>query len=644
MGIWARLKKRPQEKFEPLETTHTGEPEDFQSAATHPERYYPSATAKYSLNDDSYLAYSFYYRRAEVLPAHEIELLDYCESLKTIDQHAEACADAIGLSTDGRDAAQIVEVKDQLSALVAAGFLVSENALMEMCQRTASESKLPPKIASLGVVTCNRIDSLERCLTSYMQNCRTFGRTNDFVVMDDSQSAETRGAARHMLRELKKNFNVDISYAGLEEKMSFAQELIAAGDLPPEAVNFALFDETGIGFSGGKNRNALFLQTAGDMIFSTDDDAVCRLAAAPEYRDEDAFGDEEQGGMKWWFFPDRETALESTEFVEEDVLGIHEVLLGKDLSTCITTFGEIELLDFQQLDPQSFSFLRSGGGRVLVTFTGLIGDSGAPRPAILRSLDPDSSQRLEELQSDHLAALRSREILRLVVRPRVGRKTYINSTALAYDNREVLPPFVPVLRGEDSIFGSTLNACFDDALYGDLPRAILHAPMETRSYSSNALQESALGVWPSGIMLACISSKSFWPGMRDGPERLCLLGQHLIEIGCMPLPDFEEFVRIRVLQMISDHIQTVEAQLEYYGASGDWADEVHDYVENLRAALLRPEYVVPVDLRQGRSLDEARRLSQHLVLRFGQLLDVWPEMVETAKSLRARGHRLTTTI
>jgi hypothetical protein len=54
----------------------------------------------------------------------------------------------------------------------------------------------------------------------------------------------------------------------------------------------------------------------------------------------------------------------------------------------------------------------------------------------------------------------------------------------------------------------------------------------------------------------------------------------------------------------------------------------------------RDDYLVPRDLRRGRSLEAARELTQRLVLNFGQLLLAWPEMVEAARALRARGHRL----
>ena len=132
-------------------------------------------------------------------------------------------------------------------------------------------------IASVGVITRDRLDACERALNSYIENVKGHGRTPEFVVMDDSGTAKTRDSYRQMLRQLSVHYGVTILYGGLEEKTTFVRKLIETGSLPPEVVSFALFGVERSGNTFGANQNALQLHTVGNTVFTVDDDTVCKL-------------------------------------------------------------------------------------------------------------------------------------------------------------------------------------------------------------------------------------------------------------------------------------------------------------------------------------------------------------------------------
>lgn len=526
-----------------------------------------------------------------------------------------------------------------------ARLLISEHELLERCRKVKACAEPPPPITTVGVVTRDRPESLQRCLQSYMENVNAYGRTSSFVVMDDSERPERRGQTREMLRELKRRYGMEVAYAGEEEKRRFAGALIAGGDLPPEVVEFALFDAERYGHTCGANRNSLLLHTAGEMFYSTDDDMVCRLAVAPEEVDEQAFAADGSREMEWWFFPDREAALASARFVRKDVLGIHETLLGKDYWACAASSEDIGVLNLDDLNPQSLRLLRSGGGKVAVTFLGIIGDSGMPVPAAYRRLSPRSRARLARV-SDRHSGLTSREVLGLVPRPRIRDKAqYVSGTAVGYDNRELLPPFMPVGRGQDGVFMHTLRCCSGNSYFGDLPWAILHAPMEARAFSSEQIEKTARSVPLSKIIRACVQSLKFRTGLAKGTDKLSALGSHLVEVGSLTLPDFEEFVRIHVRQLQSSYISSMENYIQACGESlGLWARDLEKHFDIMRTALPLQKFFVPPELLETRGADEARLLTQRLVLRFGQLLCAWPEMAAGAKRLRAEGKYLAVTV
>jgi hypothetical protein len=129
--------------------------------------------------------------------------------------------------------------------------------------------------------------------------------------------------------------------------------------------------------------------------------------------------------------------------------------------------------------------------------------------------------------------------------------------------------------------------------------------------------------------------------MIDAEERLRSLGKHLTELGSMPLLSFEEFVRVQLWLVQSNYVSLMENQLRELGGSPRfWAKDVKKCLDSLRGAVAKKEYSVPQDLLEGRSVDEARQLTQRIVFRFGQLLRWWPEIIEAAKSLRTQDRRL----
>jgi hypothetical protein len=73
---------------------------------------------------------------------------------------------------------------------------------------------------------------------------------------------------------------------------------------------------------------------------------------------------------------------------------------------------------------------------------------------------------------------------------------------------------------------------------------------------------------------------------------------------------------------------------------GYWANDVHHLLGALRQALPDPDYLVPRDLAERFGGAQARSLLRRLVRRFGELLQVWPDLVAAAKHLRERSVRL----
>ena len=64
------------------------------------------------------------------------------------------------------------------------------------------------------------------------------------------------------------------------------------------------------------------------------------------------------------------------------------------------------------------------------------------------------------------------------------------------DNRDLLPPNVPLNRGQDLVFGQLLWKCFGNAVFGHVPLAVVHDPVPPRRFWDGEILRSAR-VWIS---------------------------------------------------------------------------------------------------------------------------------------------------
>ena len=200
---------------------------------------------------------------------------------------------------------------------------------------------------------------------------------------------------------------------------------------------------------------------------------------------------------------------------------------------------------------------------------------------------------------------------------------------------------MPIL-GEDFAYGTTLWACATDALFGHLPWALVHAPTDRRQFWPGEIVRTATGIDMARLFIDCVNACDFGDRPADRATRMRVLGEHLVGLGDLPLEDFEDYARAQVARSTRRLEGLIEDSLERRGARPEyWANDARSYLRKLRQANREPDYVVPLDLRRHRPLDEAHRLSQKLVRELGRLVYWWPEIHEGARDLQDKGLRLS---
>jgi hypothetical protein len=255
-------------------------------------------------------------------------------------------------------------------------------------------------------------------------------------------------------------------------------------------------------------------------------------------------------------------------------------------------------------------------------------------PRYFLTLTGESRDRLVASEQAYRSALESREVLRTVREPTITPGPFCMTTFLGLDNRDLLPPFFPVQRNSDGIFGLTLSKCVDSSRVAFLPWILLHLPEPPRAFAPDEMWADAANVRMADIVIASIMDHQ----NLTGDATVADLGEHLRWLGSLNYPEFE--ARIRAQQQIRNFtfLMALHAQLHTYGPSPTyWADDVGRMIELISRASSAEDHLVPRDLRHGRDTGAARLLSQELVAKYGEVLVAWPAMVAAAKRIRDNG-------
>jgi hypothetical protein len=334
-------------------------------------------------------------------------------------------------------------------------------------------------ISSLAIVTADRPDECVRAFGSYDANLQLHSQSATMIVMDDSKRPN---GLKTRIEEHSRSPRRVLRYAGLVEKWAYIEALSKAG-IDTDIARFAILGDVHPDICAiGANRNALLLDTVGENVFSADDDTVCKLRAHPVLSAGlklQCFGNPRDS----WFYDRREDLIAEKGWADHDLLREHGKLLGKSAAALSHEVG-FDQVAADRICCDLLYALQADSGTVRVTMSGIIGDSGAYCSNWILWLDGASRRRLEEDHCLFRTALRSRETFGVVQMPTIDHSAFCAATTMALANTEILPPFCPIGRNEDGVFGALLKMVAPSALVAHVPLAVLHAANHGREYMS----------------------------------------------------------------------------------------------------------------------------------------------------------------
>jgi hypothetical protein len=557
------------------------------------------------------LIFSEEHGQALEVDASVARLLSLCQGCKTLDGHAAALA-RTGLG----DAHALAAT---LQSLAMSGLLRSCADLLPPPDVQASSVDARP-IRTVAVITAGRPSILARGLESFARHLDAQGQPARLLVVDGSRDAADQAANRNIVAELHRRTGRQGDYVGEREAAALRERLAADQDAPRELLDFALTAGT-----IGANRNLVLLLTAGEHILMADDDIVCEPWAPNGRADGVAlWGHTEPQDSE--FFAARDDLRHAAAWVPDvDLVGAHAARLAQPLPAALASaHGGADL--GEACGHLIGALVERRAPAVRLTFTGIAGDAGTYCPYTRLFATGPTQARLASSRDVFERALRSREVLRAVSRTTITHDSRCMAGCMGLINTGLVPPFLPVGRNEDGVFGIMLTALDPLALAAHLPVGVVHdsgRPAVYEDRSMRSASESRL----SDLLILLTRAAMQGALESDAGARLARLADGLVAVAGLEPRGFVQHATRMLLDARAQQLARIEAMVSRPAEYPPyWRAALEEYRRTITRSLARPDFFLPVEFHDAGSVDAGFELLQRFVAQFAALLGVWPAL------------------
>jgi hypothetical protein len=557
------------------------------------------------------------------LPEDYFNVLNvFCGRFRTLDEHV---AELMAGSDD--DPARREAIREVVQAVHSGGLTLSARAICRELAPVAGATPIAERPIA-AVITCDRPAALERLLDSLTGNC-DLGNLAGCVVVDDSRSAESAARNRQAAGSRW------LGYFGAEEAAELTAALLAELPEHERAIRFLCDRERwGDRRTHGLARNFTQLLSAGQPLVVFDDDMLCETWSPPYSASGVTFGG---GQSEVEFYERHEDWRSGLQRLGHDPVAAHLRCLGLTVPEALGNLG------LMRLDPEAmreatreFAQRLHRGSRVLVTECGTLGDPGTGDNRWLATLPPASLKRLLAQPKRLSRALQQRRCWLGRERPTFA-DSHNFSGVTGIDNRGLLPPYFPITRGEDQLFGRCVRFLYPDSVAMEYAWAMPHLPMPERAWSAKDNSFAPRSRFPGLLMFGLLDRHADCLA-TDPAARLAYLARVFRDLAAGT--EAELFTRFVDLQH-GHRAALVRRLKEQREASPAEPAEWRQYLEN---AIAEAQQNGPGSLRldalQARGTTasgrEALQFWREAFDGFGLGLLAWPQMREAAQRWVAR--------
>jgi len=440
-------------------------------------------------------------KRAMVKP-EVYKALMHCREFKTIEQHT---ATLVGLESAMQG--QQADIRMVLQSMLGSGMMVSAKSACDQFKASAVKNT-PERQDSAPVVailTWERPQALERLLESIVRNCAT-DKVHRIHVIDDSRKTENIELNQALTERFAARISCPLRYFGQQEQRSWIDEMVKQLPAHENAIRFLADGARWRDFwTSGLSRNLALLLSPGHKLVMIDDDVVCDVFDPPQMRHDITFSDDHREVV---FYAGEQDWSHLHQPINPDPVGRHMQCLGLTFSEALEVLGQSNLKasGFQNATALQISELHAGS-EILLTECGSLGCPGTNDNTWLPDLTPASLKRMLSSEEATARALSSRKAWSGRNHPHFAPRPNM-SQITGFDNRRMLPPYLPIQRGEDRLFGYMLDYIYPTSVTLDYPWAVPHLPLPDRKWRDRDLDFSPGDTFPMFFVEKIIEHKS----------------------------------------------------------------------------------------------------------------------------------------
>ncbi len=517
------------------------------------------------------------------------------------------------------------------------GLLWNEEDVQKAWHTLPGASPSFPPLAWAAIPTRNHPELALRAAESLCQSATQEGRKISLVVADDSPDPGMRDALAGGLAGLSRTSGHRIFALGPHARNAWIQALSDEGAAAPEVLSFAFSDPLGFGFACGANRNFLLSLLTDERFVSMDDDIQLDFLGATEIQSGYAVPSGQNPFTRWFGLEAAELAGQGRKvrapFWEETdrVLGRTPGEAAKGLKP-----------EWEGFDPNLFT-LQGETLRIAASFPGLWGYPPVPFTAHLLGLQGKDLLNLIRDRELFPKILRSGRQASVTTRPSCTDMFYFPGMCMGLDHSRFLPPFLPILHGEDAAYGGLLSRIMPGALAWHHPWAVLHDPGKspelchpTDSHPANRAPCYELHQ-VLGSLWAQLPHSHLGRSSESSTQKT---GTWLKGLASLDPSDWKQLwfdllagYKSREINMLRNRVERTPERYRHYH------DLVNIYIEEREQALLRPGSHLPAELCQLPQGRDADMLLRGVISGYGRLMEAWPAIRTAAGNLIRSGRR-----
>ncbi len=544
-----------------------------------------------------------------------------CGVYRTLAEHVEHLC-----STIPQLAGQQANVSQVLNMVKDAGLFTTAS---ETCERLC-----PPDVPAavdlpatrVFIITCDRPAAVERLLTS-MLHAGDLSRHEQMFLIDDSR--DPQNAARN--QELVETFNLtsprDMRYFGSEHRDQLLADLVKALPEHEAGIRFLIDREHWQGKATyGLARTLALLLSVDRRAIVMDDDVICAAVKTPLPEEGISFAN---AGRDIDFYPSEETMIAQTERAEFSPLTAHAQYVGVTLGQALNQLGADELSS-EQLEGSNAGYLSqwTSNSQVLITQCGTVGDPGSPSTTWIYESGGDTARRVLAQPGGLQGALSNRYYWMGHSKPGFSKLAVI-SQVTGLNNAYMLPPYFPVFRGEDYLFGAMTEYLHPHSAVMHFDWGIPHLPIEARKGDPAEPPRTGRGAlnWPK-----CITDQARYDQDVSTEVRL----ESLIALIREAAQTSDHGLITRYRREVAENLSGQAGRLNALIAKetqlpGEWLDWLQKTAENFNTTLASVARLQDYSGVEDSATDEAI-LGQFRAYAsgFADALAAWPAMREAA--------------